>query len=128
SQNRFGENPSERIDAEYGERARSSAAEQARVEAERAARVQLEKLRRKLDALGRDRARALAAGAKRKLGDLLLAHLAEVPRGASEVTLPDDFEGGTIRIALDPAKSARDNAARFYKEHKRLGRAVATIE
>jgi predicted ribosome quality control (RQC) complex YloA/Tae2 family protein len=59
----------------------------------------------------------------------LLAHLHEVPKGASSVTLPDDFaDGAPLEIALDPSLSARDNAARFYKEHKRMSRALAGIE
>ena len=68
--------------------------------------------------------------AKRKLGDLLLAHLHEMPRGAASVTLADDFEsaGAASRSALDPARSARDNAARLYKEHKRLTRALSSID
>ncbi len=43
--------------------------------------------------------------------------------------LPDDFaDGAPIAIALDPSLSARDNATRLYKEHKRLSRALAGIE
>jgi len=43
--------------------------------------------------------------------------------------LPDDFaDGAPIAIALDPSLSPRDNAARLYKEHKRLSRALAGIE
>ena len=45
------------------------------------------------------------------------------------MTLPDDFtDGAPLAIPLDPALSARDNAARFYKEHKRLSRALAGID
>ena len=50
-----------------------------------------------------DRERARAAVDKRKWGDLLLAHLGEVPRGASSVTLPDDFADGAPLD--DPARS-----------------------
>jgi len=102
-------------------------AERAQVEAQR--RAAAKKLERLVAALERDRQRALAAVDKRKWADLLLAHLGEVPKGAASVTLPDDFaDGAPLAIALDPALSARDNAARLYKEHKRLGRALAGIE
>jgi predicted ribosome quality control (RQC) complex YloA/Tae2 family protein len=124
-----GEGTSARIEA-FFER---EAAERAAAAARKAALAQLTseaaRLRRKLDGLATDRARAESAVDKRKLGDLLLAHLAEVPRGAREVTLPDDFEGGApLRIALDPARGPKENAERFYKEHKRLGRALAGID
>ena len=110
-----------------------SGAEEARAAALGRARAQLEaqadKQRRLLTALGNDLARAEAAADKRKLGDLLLAHLHEVPRGARAVALPDDFSGGPpVEITLDPARSPRENAERFYKEHKRLSRARASIE
>ncbi len=119
------EQPSAAIAAHYAEAA--SAAAQAQAEAQR--RQAAKKLERLVAALERDRDRALAAVDKRKWADLLLAHLAEVQKGAASVTLPDDFaDGAPIAIALDPSLSARDNAARLYKEHKRLSRALAGIE
>jgi predicted ribosome quality control (RQC) complex YloA/Tae2 family protein len=101
-------------------------AEETQAEAARAAAKK--KLRRLEEGLSRDLLRARAAGDKRKLADLLLAHLHEVPRGASSVTLPDDFDGGEITIPLLPHKSANENAQRLYTEHKRLTRAAAGIE
>jgi predicted ribosome quality control (RQC) complex YloA/Tae2 family protein len=127
---RFGvASPSAEAARHYDElRARDEAR---RGEAEARARLEsiAKKLERKVAALEGDRARATAAEDRRKHADLLLAHLHEIPRGANEVTLPDDFEGGApIAIALDPSLSARDNATRLYKEHKRLTRALASIE
>lgn len=119
------EHPSAAIAAHYAGLADEAA--RAQVEAQR--RAAAKKLERLIAALERDRDRALAAVDKRKHADLLLAHLAEVPKGAASVTLPDDFaDGAPLAIALDPSRSARDNAARLYKEHKRLGRALAGIE
>jgi len=119
------ENPSAAIAAHYAE----AAAAAARAQAEAQQRAAAKKLERLIAALTADRDRARAAADKRKWGDLLLAHLSEVPRGAASVRLPDDFaDGAPLAIALDPALSARDNAARFYKEHKRLSRALAGIE
>ncbi|HZS40113.1 MAG TPA: NFACT RNA binding domain-containing protein [Polyangia bacterium] len=126
---RFGESPSEKIAAHYREAAHAEAAREAKTRALGEARAAIKRFTRLERALSADRARAEAAVEKRKLGDLLLAHLGEIPRGAASVTLPDDFEGGApIAIALDPARSARENAARFYKEHKRLSRALASID
>jgi predicted ribosome quality control (RQC) complex YloA/Tae2 family protein len=86
-------------------------------------------LRREIERLGRlerglteDLARVTEAAGLRKLGDLLLAHAHELPgRGAASVTVPDDFEDGApLTIPIDPALDARQNAARFYRQHKRL--------
>jgi predicted ribosome quality control (RQC) complex YloA/Tae2 family protein len=95
---------------------------------EAARRVARKRLERLVAGLTRDLEKARAAGEKRKWADLLLAHLSQVPRGASSVTLPDDFEGGEITIPLAPERSAKDNAQRMYAEHKRLTRAAAKIE
>jgi predicted ribosome quality control (RQC) complex YloA/Tae2 family protein len=124
---------SDGISGEIEERYAALADERARTQARTQALAQLEaearRLTRKVDALEADRARAQAAGDKRKLGDLIFAHLHEMPRGVAEVTLPDDFEGGApLRIVLDPARGPRENAERFYKEHKRLTRALAGID
>lgn len=119
------DDPSPAIAAHYAD----VAGEAARAHAEAQRRAARKKLERLIAALTRDRDRARAAVDKRKHADLLLAHLAEVPKGAASVTLPDDFaDGAPIEIALDPSLSARDNAARLYKEHKRLSRALAGIE
>jgi predicted ribosome quality control (RQC) complex YloA/Tae2 family protein len=117
--------PSPAIAAHYAD----VAGQAARAQAEAQRRAATKKLERLVAALTKDRERARAAIDKRKWADLLLAHLAEVPRGAASVTLPDDFaDGAPLEITLDPSLSARDNVARLYKEHKRLSRALAGIE
>jgi predicted ribosome quality control (RQC) complex YloA/Tae2 family protein len=90
--------------------------------------AELRKQTRLVAALERDRDRAIGSEARRRHADLILAHLGEIPRGAAQVRLPDDHgDGSPIDIALDPARSARENAERLYKEHKRLQRARATV-
>lgn len=85
---------------------------------------------RRTEALRADLARADAATVFRKYGDLLLAHLHEVPkRGAQCVTVSDDFEDGApLTIALDIALDGKANAARYYKQHKRLAGGRKRIE
>ncbi len=102
-------------------------------DARRRARAKLEgehtKLARLRAALEDDLVRVDGAEALRQKGDLLLAHLHEVPRGAKSVQLPNDFvDGSLVDIKLDPARTARDNAERIYKEARRLGRARGAIE
>ncbi|MHC4821817.1 MAG: NFACT RNA binding domain-containing protein [Planctomycetota bacterium] len=58
----------------------------------------------------------------RRTGDLILAHLQRVPRGASEVTLPG-FDGMDKTIDLDPALAPPENAARYYDRAGRAERA-----
>src|SRR6185503_14153369 len=84
-------------------------------------------------------ARALVTGLERRAsacaeaerlrmdGDLLLAHLASVPRGAKEVELPDSFtpDSPARRIALDPGLPPRRNAERYFARYKKL---VRTLE
>ncbi len=128
---RFGESPgiSERIAAHYAAVA-DQTSDQGSVRDEQAAeKARRNRLLRLEKGLLEDRARAEAAEVRRKHADLLLAHLSEVPRGAESIDLPDDFAGGEpIHITLDPSKSARENAERFYKEHKRLTRALSAID
>ena len=59
-------------------------------------------------------------------GDILLAHLRLVKRGASEVTLPG-FDGVSETIVLDPAFSPQENAERFYDRAGRAERARARL-
>jgi predicted ribosome quality control (RQC) complex YloA/Tae2 family protein len=122
---RFGADPSKAIAAHYA----GAAAEAAAAVEEAARRRAAARLARREQALLGDLDRVRTAADRRIHADLLLAHLAEVPRGAAEVTLPDDFhDGAPITIPLDPARSPKENAARLYKEHQRRSRGRASIE
>ena len=74
----------------------------------------LEKQRQELDRSGkRDQ--------KRLFGDLLNANLSAVPRGADHADVINYYEPDcpTVRIPLDPAVSAAQNAQRYYKEYRK---------
>ncbi|MEO5509615.1 MAG: NFACT RNA binding domain-containing protein, partial [Longimicrobiales bacterium] len=81
-----------------------------------------ERIRRLDDKLARLHAEAHDAAAEsaqmRRLGDLLFAQLHRIPKGASNADL-DDFEGGTVHVALDPALTAKDNALRLHERATR---------
>ena len=62
----------------------------------------------------------------RAIGDLLLARMKLIPRGAARVAL-EDFEGGSIRVSLDPTLAPHENAARYYARAARVERANATL-
>jgi predicted ribosome quality control (RQC) complex YloA/Tae2 family protein len=93
----------------------------------------LDRLRHRLDSLERRAARlrerltdADDAARLRLHGDLLLANLAAVPRGAGQVEL-SGWDGAPISVALDPARSAVENADRYYRDARALDRAAARI-
>ncbi len=60
--------------------------------------------------------------ALRSSADLLLARYGDVPAGASEVVL-DGFDGGSVRIPLDPELEPHENASRLYDRASRVERA-----
>jgi predicted ribosome quality control (RQC) complex YloA/Tae2 family protein len=87
----------------------------------------IEAARRRIGRLDTQQEGAASEAAQlRAHADLLLAQLHRVARGATEVML-DDFNGGTVRVELDPTQSAADNAARLYERARRRDRAAARI-
>lgn len=58
----------------------------------------------------------------RHRADLLMAHLHSVEKGATEAEL-DDFEGGVVRVPLDPTRTAVENAEDLYDRARRRQRA-----
>ena len=58
----------------------------------------------------------------RRIGDLILARLGDVPRGQERVSLTD-FEGGTVEVELDPRLPPHENASLCYERAGRAERA-----
>ena len=83
-------------------------------------------VRKKRDKLEREFGATPDPQALRLQGDLLLAHLHLVKKGAAEVTLPG-FEEAPETIVLDPALSPQGNAERFYDYAGRAERARARL-
>ena len=65
-------------------------------------------------------------GPLRAIGDLILARYADIPGGASVVTL-EDFAGGEVVVELDPKLAPHDNAAAYYARAGRSERAAARL-
>ncbi|OQO71406.1 hypothetical protein BH747_00810 [Enterococcus villorum] len=64
----------------------------------------------------------------RRDGELLTTFMTQVPRGASEVTLPNYYEEDQpIKIALDPALSPNQNAQKYFHRYQKLKNAVKLI-
>ena len=95
-------------------------------------RREITRVEARIERLASQAARALPeAAALRAQGDVLLARLHGVPRGAARVALAD-FEGGTVEIALDPKLAPAANAQRLYdaarKRERAAGRLPALID
>ena len=111
---------------------RSFAARKAALLAKLKARVH--KLERTLAAVQADRQKAERADADRHKAELLLPHQGRIERGAREALVPDwsrlDDEGqpAQVKVALDPALSAAENATRWLRKAQRLKAAVPRID
>jgi predicted ribosome quality control (RQC) complex YloA/Tae2 family protein len=77
---------------------------------------------RKVRQLKRQLAAAPHPAELRELGNLLLARLRNVPRGARSVEL-EDFQGHTVHVELDPALEPHENAASYFERASRAERA-----
>jgi predicted ribosome quality control (RQC) complex YloA/Tae2 family protein len=99
-----------------------SAAEAPDAEMVALAKRRHEMVLRRIRRLEEQIARAAEAPVLRGYGDLLLAHLYRVPKGAAAVVLPG-WEGGEVEIALDPALSPTENAKLWYERARRRERA-----
>jgi hypothetical protein len=81
---------------------------------------------RKVKGLYRELEKVGGAARVRGTADLLLAHLHLVRRGAALVRLAG-WDGEEVEIPLDPASTPAENAARLYRQAKRLARAEERI-
>lgn len=84
----------------------------------------VQKLARRIDAVDGDLGRIGEADALTARGALLSANAHLVKRGAAEVTVDDWSSGEAVKvtIALDPSKSAREQADALFHRAKRLKR------
>jgi hypothetical protein len=89
-------------------------------------RRRIDALERKISRLEAELGRSGEADRIRSWGDLLLARLHEVPRGAPLVAL-EGWEGESVEIPLDPSLSPAENAARHYGVAGRKKRAEEEV-
>lgn len=116
----------EAIDEWYARQAPVLSLGALRAEAERFYGLKIEKISRALEKLEAKKHSFLQADTLKHQGDLLLANLYRIPQGASSVELEDyAADNRIIRIALDPRKTAQENAAGYYERYKK---AVSGLE
>ncbi|WP_430596525.1 fibronectin-binding protein EfbA [Enterococcus sp. DIV0175] len=64
----------------------------------------------------------------RRNGELLTTFMTQVPRGATEVTLPNYYEADQpLTIKLDPALTPNQNAQKYFHRYQKLKNAVKLI-
>lgn len=116
----------EAIDEWYARQAPVLSLEALRAEAEHFYGLKIEKISRALEKLEAKKHSFLQADTLKHQGDLLLANLYRIPQGASSVELEDyAADNRIIRIALEPRKTAQENAAGYYERYKK---AVSGLE
>lgn len=86
----------------------------------------LSKVERRKTALGRDVDSATKADICRQAGDLILANLPRLKRGAENADLIG-YDGRTVLVKLDPARSPAENAAAYFKKYKKYKSGIEII-
>ncbi len=81
----------------------------------------LERATRKLETRRAEMAEAKERERLREIGDLLMANLHLIGRGAKSVTVEDfyDESNAPTEIALDPRLTPQQNAAKYYRDYAR---------
>ncbi len=90
-------------------------------------RAHAKRLARRREAVEHDLERVDDVARLQRIGRMLLAQGAKIPRGAAKATLEDWEEGGTLEIELDPALPAKPQAEGFFAKAKRLARGEALM-
>lgn len=93
----------------------------------RAVRARRAALDRRVAAVRGDLARLDRVGELQKIGRLLVAQGARIPRGAARATLEDWETGGEIEVTLDPALPAKEQAAAYFAKARRYQRGEAVM-
>jgi len=119
----------EKIDRWYGEHAETLSREALLEEARRRHESRRSRLAAALVKLEKKREQFLHADRYRHQGDLLMAYLHEIPPRAEFAELADYENDNTpIRIPLDPALSARENAEACYIRYRKAVSGLANLE
>ncbi len=103
------------------------AAELRRAALAKAVGAQLKRLGRRVEAVHGDLARLDDVERLQRVGRLLVAQGAKVPRGATVAYLDDWEQGGTVEVPLDPAIPAKAQAQRFFDDARRMQRGERTM-
>ena len=119
----------EKVDAFYSESAAHNSLQQLLEEAEKWHAAHKSRLAAAIGRLEEKRAAFLEAERYKHQGDLILSfgHLVD---GASQFIEAQDWENGgkTVRIKIDPKKSAHENAGDYYERYKKATSGLENLE
>lgn len=68
------------------------------------------------------------AAQKRLYGELINANLHDIPKGAKSAELLNYYTGETVKVPLDPTRSAAQNAQKYFKSYRKLVTASKMLE
>lgn len=91
----------------------------------RALERELDRTGRLADQLAAQRAEATTAKRCRREADLLSANFHRLRPGLASIEVEDHFDGGMLRVTLDPALPPHANVERLYKRARKLERSAA---
>ena len=117
---------SQALDAFYDGRDRRDRMQQRSASLRRLLKNHVERSEKKLALQEEELQNAARSEEYRVMGELLNAHLYEVPRGAETVTLENYYDGQPLRIPLDVRLSPAQNAQRYFKRYQKA-RAAARL-
>lgn len=84
-------------------------------------RARLTRLARTQRSLAKELADSERADDLRRIGEVILAHIGAVPKGAEEVKLPDPmYVDRKLSVALKPRLTPAENAALYFKRARKL--------
>lgn len=116
------------LDAFYQEKAEKDRAKQQGGELIRKIENELKRNKNKLKKREQTLKDSENAEDYRRDGELLTTFMAQVPRGANEVTLPNYYEEDRpITIKLDPSLTLNQNAQKYFHRYQKLKNAVKLI-
>ena len=120
---------SELLDAFYSGKAEKDRVKQQGGELIRKIENELKRNQKKLKKLQQTLADTENAENYRRDGELLTTFMAQVPKGATEVELPNYYEeNAPLRISLNPALSPNQNAQKYFQKYQKLKNAVRVVK
>ncbi len=117
---------SQALDSFYDGRDRRDRMQQRTASLRKTLKTSIERNEKKLALQQEELLNAARSEEYRVMGELLNAHLYQVPRGAETVTLDNYYDGQPLRIPLDVRLSPAQNAQRYFKRYQKA-RAAARL-
>jgi predicted ribosome quality control (RQC) complex YloA/Tae2 family protein len=113
-----GSSPNRIVEQYYGDLLRRRRLDGARARLSAVMKKALSKAERRAGAVSGDLASAEKADEYRRAGDLILANLARIEKGAEQAELTG-YDGRTVTVRLDPRKSPARNADACFRKYKK---------